>query len=62
MRSMFAEDLAQLKQIEAKLAELTARPSAEQARKQALIDALCHSRKELLQYCRRAPRRVALAA
>jgi len=62
MRSMLAEDLAQLKQIEAKLAELAGRPGAEQARKRALIDALCQSRSELLQYCRRAPRRLSLAA
>ena len=62
MSSMLAEDLTQLKQIETKLAELAAQPSAEQARKQALIDALSQSRKELLQYCRGAPSRVSLAA
>lgn len=62
MRSILADDLAQLRQIEGKLAELAARPPAEQARKQCLIDALCQSRNELLKSCRRAPRAMKLAA
>ncbi len=62
MRSILADDIAQLKQIEAKLAELVARPHAEQARKQCLIDALCESRNELLRGCRRSPRPAQLAA
>lgn len=62
MRSILADDLAQLKQIEEKLAELAAGPLAEQIRKQCLIDALCQSRAELLRSCRRSPRLAKLAA
>ena len=47
MRSILTDDQAQLKQIDAKLAELSALPLAEQTRKQCLIDALLRGRKEL---------------
>lgn len=59
MRSMCGEDQAQLRQIEAKLAQLNAMPVAEQARKRCLIDALEQGRDELLRCVgrtRRAPR------
>jgi hypothetical protein len=62
MRSILADDLAQLRQIETKLAELVARPLAEQIRKQCLIDALNQSRSELARGCRRSPRLARLAA
>lgn len=54
MRSILSLDQAQLKQVEAKLAEMTALPAAEQARKQCLIDALRRERAELQRYCGRA--------
>jgi len=46
-RSILSEDQAQLKQIEAKLAELTALSTAEQARKECLINALQRGKTEL---------------
>jgi hypothetical protein len=47
MRSILREDQAQLRQIEAKLAELAALPLAEQARKRCLIEALQRGKVEL---------------
>jgi hypothetical protein len=62
MRSILSLDQTQLKQVEAKLAELTALPIADQARKQCLIEALRRERTELQRYCRRADRQRQLAA
>jgi len=57
MRSILTEDQAQLRQIDAKLAELTALPSADQARKQCLIEALQRGRTDLLRSCGRLAHR-----
>jgi hypothetical protein len=62
MRSIMAEDLAQLKVIDEKLAELAGLSAAEQGRKQCLIDALRRSRNELLPARRRARPVTKLAA
>lgn len=62
MRSIFMLNEPQLRQVEAKLAELTALPAAEQTRKQCLIEALLREKTELLRYHSRARRQVRLAA
>lgn len=62
MQSIWAEDLAQLKVIDEKLAELEALSAAEQGRKQCLIDALHRSRDELLPARRRSHGVTKLAA
>lgn len=62
MRSIQSLDLVQLKQVEAKLAELTALPMADQTRKHCLIDALRRERTELQRYCKRTVRQRRLAA
>lgn len=62
MRSIFMLDEPQLKQVEAKLAEMTALPAAEQTRKQCLIDALLRERTELSRYRSRTRRQMKLAA
>ena len=61
-RSILSEDKAQLKQIEAKLAELTSLPPGEQARKQCLIDALRRGKTELLRSSGRLQRQPLLVA
>ena len=61
-RSILSEDQAQLKQIEAKLAELTSLPPTEQARKQCLIDALYRGKTELLRSFGRLQRQRLLVA
>jgi hypothetical protein len=62
MRSIFMLDEPQLRQVEAKLAEMTALSSAEQTRKQCLIDALLREKTELSRYRSRARRPIKLAA
>lgn len=62
MRSILSLDQAQLKQVEAKLTELMALSTADQARKQCLIEALRRERAELQRYCRRAGGQRQLAA
>jgi hypothetical protein len=61
-RSILTQDQEQLKHIDAKLAELTALPPAEQARMQCLIDALHRGKTELLRSFGRSPRSRFLAA
>jgi hypothetical protein len=61
-RSILSEDQAQLEQIEAKLAELAALSTAEQARKQSLINALQRGKTELLRSFGRLQRQRLLVA
>jgi hypothetical protein len=53
MRSLLALDSAQLNRLRSKIAELEARPTVEQARKQHLLEALRAEEKSLRQYNRR---------
>lgn len=62
MRSILSLDQSQLTQVEAKLAEMTALPAAEQARNQCLIDALRRERAQLQRCCGRARRHRKMAA
>ncbi len=62
MRSIFMLDEPQLRQLEAKLAELASLSTAEQARKQCLIEALLRERMELSRGHARGRRPVKLAA
>ncbi len=56
MRVIFMLDDEQLRQIEAKLEDISKLPTAEQARRQCLIEALRRKRTELLRYRSRAGR------
>jgi hypothetical protein len=62
MRSIFMLDEPQLKQVETKLAELTALSATEQTRKRCLIEALLREKMELSRYRSRGRRQIKLAA
>lgn len=62
MCSLISLDIAQLKALRGKIAELEGLPPAEQARKQCLLNALRCEEMSLRQYNRRLPRKVAAQA
>jgi hypothetical protein len=62
MQKLIALDLAQLKQVQAAIAAVSARPLAEQNRKRYLLDALRREEATLRSYCKRARLHDAIAA